>query len=138
MIIRRFALVSSLVVLSSLGFSTVARAGEGGVAGSAAFTVSGGEVTGVAVSAAVGKENAIAHAFNYNGGNANGLQNSAFALGTAGTVSLSNLGNPNGFTLDTLQDTDRLTPQNNSFTTGYSIQLGTGAGHVVNRVPAAP
>lgn len=134
MIIRRFALVSSLVVLSSLGFSTVARAGEGGVAGSAAFTVSGGEVTGVAVSAAVGKESAIAHAFNYNT-DAGGLQNSAFAIGTAGIVGLSSLGNPNGFSLSTAQDTDRATPQNNTFTTGYSIQLGTTAGNVVNQVP---
>ncbi len=37
MIVRHFALVSSLVVLSSLGFSTVARAGEGGVAGFCCF-----------------------------------------------------------------------------------------------------
>ncbi len=135
MIIRRFALVSSLVVLSSLGFSTVARAGEGGVAGSAAFTVYNGAVTGVAVSAAVGKESAIAHAFNYNGNNANGLQNSAFSLGTAGTLSLNGLGDPAGFSLNTVEDSHRADFQNNTFITGYTIELGTGAGHVVNRVP---
>jgi len=39
MIIRRFALVSSLIVLSSLGFSTVARAGAGAVAGSAVLAL---------------------------------------------------------------------------------------------------
>jgi len=43
------------------------------------FTVdSGGNVTGVAVSAAVGKENASAAAFNYESGS--GVQNSAFPL----------------------------------------------------------
>jgi hypothetical protein len=124
--IRRFAIVSSLVVLGSLGLSTVARAGEGGVAGSAAFTVVGDKVTGVAVSAAVGKENAMAHAFNYDSTKStNGLQNSAFSLGTAGTLSLNGLGNPAGFTLNTTEDTLRGTPQSNGFLTGYSIQLGT-------------
>ena len=38
-IISRFAVVSGLVVCSALGLATVARAGEGGVAGSAAFTI---------------------------------------------------------------------------------------------------
>ena len=37
--ISRFAVVSGLVVCSALGLATVARAGEGGVAGSAAFTI---------------------------------------------------------------------------------------------------
>ena len=65
-IISRFAVVSGLVVCSALGLATVARAGEGGVAGSAAFTIdTSGSVRGVAVSAAVGKENASAAAFNY-------------------------------------------------------------------------
>ena len=122
--IRRFAIVSSLVVLGSLGLSTVARAGEGGVAGSAAFTVVGDKVTGVAVSAAVGKENAMAHAFNYDGSNSNGLQNSAFSLGTAGTLSLNGLGNPAGFTLNTTEDTLRGTPQSNGFL--HRIQHPTG------------
>lgn len=131
--IRRIAFVSGLVILNAFGFATVARAGEGGVAGSAAFTVQGGAVTGVAVSAAVGKENAAAHSFNYNGLNTNGLQNSAFAIGTAGTLSLTGLGNPAGFTLDTLQDTDRATPQANIFTAGagYTIQLGTTSGNIL-------
>lgn len=133
--IRRFAIVSSLVVLGSLGLSTVARAGEGGVAGSAAFTVNGTAVTGVAVSAAVGKENAMAHAFNYDGSNANGLQNSAFALGTAGTLSINSLGDPAGFTLNTTEDSARTVSQANGFLTGYSIQLGTTSGNILNKVP---
>ena len=82
-IISRFAVVSGLVVCSALGLATVARAGEGGTAGSAAFTIDGGNVTGVAVSAAVGKENASSAAFNYEAGS--GVQNSAWSLGTAGT-----------------------------------------------------
>ena len=133
--IRCLAVVSGLAMLNALGFATLARAGEGGVAGSAAFTVNGGSVTGVAVSAAVGKENAAAHAFNYDGSNANGLQNSAFAIGTAGTLSIQGLGDPAGFTLDTVEDSDRATAQANTFSTGFTIQLGTGTGDVVNRAP---
>jgi hypothetical protein len=133
--IRRFAIVSSLVVLGSFGLSTVARAGEGGVAGSAAFTVVGTEVTGVAVSAAVGKENAAAHAFNYDGTNDNGLQNSAFALGTAGTLSLVGLGDPVGFNLNTVEDTARDIDQVNTFGAGYTIQLGTASGDVLGTAP---
>ncbi len=75
--IRRIAFVSGLVILNAFGFATVARAGEGGIAGSAAFTVNNSLVTGVAVSAAVGKENASAAAFNY-ATNGPGLQNSAW------------------------------------------------------------
>ncbi|HBK24663.1 MAG TPA: hypothetical protein DDZ60_19820 [Planktothrix sp. UBA10369] len=133
--IRRFAIVSSLVVLGSLGLSTVARAGEGGVAGSAAFTVNvDGKVTGVAVSAAVGKENAMAHAFNYDGSNSNGLQNSAFSLGTAGALSLNGLGDPAGFALNTIEDSARTVVQANPFSTGYSIQLGTVSPNILNKV----
>jgi len=130
--IRRIAFVSGLVILNAFGFATVARAGEGGVAGSAAFTVgAGGLVTGVAVSAAVGKENAAAHSFNYDGSNANGLQNSAFAIGTAGTLSLNGLGDPAGFNLNTIEDSARTIAQANTFTAGYTIQLGTTSGAVL-------
>jgi hypothetical protein len=130
--IRRIAFVSGLVILNAFGFATVARAGEGGVAGSAAFTVGAGSlVTGVAVSAAVGKENAAAHSFNYDGSNANGLQNSAFAIGTAGTLSLNGLGDPAGFNLNTIEDSARTIAQANTFTAGYTIQLGTTSGAVL-------
>lgn len=135
---RRLAVVSGLVILNAFGLATVARAGEGGVAGSAAFTVVDTQVTGVAVSAAVGKENAAAHAFNYDARNANGLQNSAFALGTAGTLSLQGLGDPAGFNLDTIEDSDRGTGQINAFTAGYTIQLGTVSGNVLSTAPEAP
>lgn len=133
---RRLALVSGIVVVSAFGFATAARAGEGGVAGSAAFTVDGTEVTGVAVSAAVGKENAAAHAFNYDGTNDNGLQNSAFAIGTAGTLSMGGLGDPAGFTLNTIEDTDRAATQDNTFTAGgYTIQIGTKSNDVLGTAP---
>ncbi|PSB23109.1 hypothetical protein C7B69_14965 [filamentous cyanobacterium Phorm 46] len=136
--IRRIAFVSGLVILNAFGFATVARAGEGGVAGSAAFTVGTGSlVTGVAVSAAVGKENAAAHSFNYNGLNTNGLQNSAFAIGTAGTLSLNGLGDPAGFSLNTIEDSNRAIAQANTFTAGggYTIQLGTTSGNVLGTGP---
>ncbi|WRH66343.1 MAG: hypothetical protein RSE13_22550 [Planktothrix sp. GU0601_MAG3] len=105
------------------------------MAGSAAFTVVADKVTGVAVSAAVGKENAMANAFNYDGNNPNGLQNSAFSLGTAGTISLLGLGDPAGFNLNTVEDTARGVAQINEFVNGYTIELGTISGDVLGTAP---
>jgi hypothetical protein len=92
---------------SLIGFTSIARAGEGGVAGAAAFTVEGGNVTGVAVSAAVGKEDAAAAAFNYDPTASNGVTNSAFAIGTAGVITANSIGDPAGFSIDALEDSDR-------------------------------
>ena len=131
-IISRFAVVSGLVVGSALGLTTVARAGEGGVAGSAAFTVNSGNVTGVAVSAAVGKENASAAAFNYDGTNAAGLQNSAWALGSAGVQSFTGVGNIAGFSVTNTQDTARNLPQANTFSPNlFEVKIGTVSGDAV-------
>ena len=131
-IISRFAVVSGLVVGSALGLTTVARAGEGGVEGSAAFTVDGGNVTGVAVSAAVGKENASAAAFNYDGTNAAGLQNSAWALGSAGVQSFTGVGNIAGFSVTNTQDTARNLPQANTFSPNlFEVKIGTVSGDAV-------
>ena len=129
-IISRFVVVSGLVVCSALGLATVARAGEGGVAGSAAFTVDGGNVTGVAVSAAVGKENASAAAFNYEVGS--GVQNSAWSLGTAGTQDFTAVGDGAGFNVTSTEDSARGITQANTFSADpFSIKLGTTSGDTV-------
>ena len=129
-IISRFAVVSGLVVCSALGLATVARAGEGGTAGSAAFTIDGGNVTGVAVSAAVGKENASSAAFNYEAGS--GVQNSAWSLGTAGTQDFTAVGDGAGFNVTSTEDSARGTDMTNSFSADpFSIKLGTTSGDAV-------
>ena len=126
-IISRFAVVSGLVVCSALGLATVARAGEGGTAGSAAFTIDGGNVTGVAVSAAVGKENASSAAFNYEAGS--GVQNSAWSLGTAGTQDFTSVGDANGFNATSTEDSARGTDMTNTFSADpFSVNLGTTDG----------
>lgn len=135
-IIRRLTVVGGLVVLNALGFATVARAGEGGIAGSAAFTVNGTAVTGVAVSAAVGKENASAAAFNYDTGGAAGLQNSAWALGSAGIQAFTGVGDPLGFGVTPTADADRANDQGNTFSAGtVTVQIGTAAGEAVINSP---
>ncbi|MBD2388111.1 hypothetical protein [Cylindrospermum sp. FACHB-282] len=69
---------------SVIGFSSVASAGEGGVAASSSFTLNGyGGVTGGATAAAVGKNDAAATASNYQG------LNTASALGSAGAIYLN-------------------------------------------------
>lgn len=67
------------------GFTSGAFAGEGGAAGSAAFTINNSQVTGVAVSAAIGKLDAVAGAMN------NGPQNSAYAMGSGGVISINGI-----------------------------------------------
>ncbi|MEG4913540.1 MULTISPECIES: hypothetical protein [unclassified Microcoleus] len=135
--IRRIAFVSGLVILNAFGFATVARAGEGGIAGSAAFTVNSDKVTGVAVSAAVGKENASAAAFNYSAaGGGNALQNSAWALGSAGIQAFTTVGNPTGFDVTPVSDTARATPQENKFNAGtVNVQIGTATNNAVVKSP---
>ncbi|MBE9122308.1 hypothetical protein IQ269_16225 [Tychonema sp. LEGE 07199] len=137
MMIRRIAFVSGLVILNAFGFATVARAGEGGIAGSAAFTVNNSLVTGVAVSAAVGKENASAAAFNYNAaGVGNALQNSAWALGSAGIQAFQTVGNPTGFDVTPVADAGKTVGQINTFSAGtVTVQLGTGTGNAVVKSP---
>ena len=120
---------------SLVGFTSIARAGEGGVAGAAAFTVEEGSVTGVAVSAAVGKEDAAAAAFNYNPNQASGVANSAFAIGTAGVITANSIGAPEYFSIDALEDSDRGTDQLNTFNEGFSIQIGTASGESVVTAP---
>ena len=131
-IISRFAVVTGLVVGSALGLTTVARAGEGGIAGSAAFTINGVNVIGVAVSAAVGKENASAAAFNYDATNANGLQNSAWSLGSAGIQDFNSVGDPSGLEVKADMDGDRGAAQGNTFSAdAFEVKIGTGSGDTV-------
>ncbi|BAY88742.1 MULTISPECIES: hypothetical protein [unclassified Tolypothrix] len=71
------------------GVSSHAFAGEGGAAGSAAFSVdsSNGKLTGAAETAAVGKNNAAATATNVSIG---GFQsNTATAVGSAGKITVT-------------------------------------------------
>ncbi|MEY3866281.1 MAG: hypothetical protein RLZZ338_172, partial [Cyanobacteriota bacterium] len=106
----------------------------------AAFTVTPGNlsstVTGVAVSAAVGKENAAAQAFNYatTAGSGN-VQNSAFAIGTAGTLGATSVGDPKGTTFTPIADTKIGTAQANGFSSGYTIKLGTASGDTLGTAP---
>ena len=91
----------SIICLSMAGiFGSMpnAFAGEGGAAGAAAFTIQNGSVTGVAVAAAVGKQDAVAGAFNTPSNTSYSEffypspgANSAFAQGSAGTISIQGL-----------------------------------------------
>jgi hypothetical protein len=129
-IISRFAVVTGLVAGSALGLTTVARAGEGGIAGSAAFTIDGGNVIGVAVSAAVGKENASAAAFNYEAGS--GVQNSAWSLGSAGIQDFTSVGDTSGLEVTTTEDSARVTGQANTFSANaFKVKIGTSSGAIV-------
>ncbi|MEQ8467476.1 hypothetical protein [Coleofasciculus sp. E1-EBD-02] len=121
--------------VSLVGFTSIARAGEGGVAGAAAFTVEGTDVTGVAVSAAVGKQDAAAAAFNYAGGGTPDVQNSAFSLGSAGVISTNAIGDPSMASISGGEDPALGDSQGNSFTEGFSIEIGTASGESVVTAP---
>ena len=124
--ISLFAATASL-----LSFSSGAFAGEGGAAGAAAFTITGTEVTGVAVAASVGKNDAGAAAFN----DVDAQFNSAYALGSAGKIDIVGMGDPTAAGMAGEQDPDLATAQANDLTGSATIQLGTGSGEVLVTIP---
>jgi hypothetical protein len=86
---KKIAVSFVVATASVFGLSSGAWAGEGGAAGAASFTVDAdGGVTGVAVAASSGKQDAAAAAFQ--GGGEVSL-NRAFALGSAGVITISNM-----------------------------------------------
>lgn len=123
------ALLTTVASISAL--STNAMAGEGGAAGSAAFSLDGtGNVTGVAVSAAVGKQDAFAGAFN----DAFLQDNTAFAQGSAGTIAVTGLGSMTVGNITSVSDPALGTNQANSFTSQTTVQIGTSSGAPVVQV----
>ena len=130
--------IAAAAGISVVGLSTAAFAGEGGVAGAAAFTIdnSGPEpvVTGVAVSAAVGKQDAGAAAYNVpDSASATdvGVQNYAYSIGSAGVISISAMGDPQNAEMAGSADTALAEEQRNSFNADApgTIQLGTVSGN---------
>ncbi len=66
----KIAIALVAATTSVFGLGSGAIAGEGGAAGSAAFTIDGdGDVRGVAVAAAIGKNDASSYAFQEDGRN---------------------------------------------------------------------
>ncbi|MBV6626021.1 MAG: hypothetical protein KI793_24330 [Rivularia sp. (in: Bacteria)] len=125
--ISLFAATASILSLSSGAF-----AGEGGAAGAAAFTIDDtGSVTGVAVAASVGKNDASAAAFN----NVDGNFNSAFALGSAGVIDMQGIGDPDAAAMTGADDPDLSTAQANDLTGSATIQLGSQDGDVIATIP---
>lgn len=88
---RHALVVSGLVAGTAFGlglFSSIhpASAGEAGAAGSAAFTINtNGQVTGAAVSAAVGSNGAAAGSYNDGATSTN----AAYSSGTSGTTNIT-------------------------------------------------
>ncbi|HBE20287.1 MAG TPA: hypothetical protein DEG17_21465 [Cyanobacteria bacterium UBA11149] len=109
-------LVSVITIAASgLGFASNAFAGigVGGVAGSASFDVDAtGNVTDVAVSAAVGKDTAYAGAVNQTGAAATSLE--AFAAGTGGVITMD--ATKQVYISNIAEDSARATAQGNSMT----------------------
>jgi hypothetical protein len=76
--------VAAALIAGTFGFSSSAFAGEGGVAGSASFQLTAGEVTQASVAVAVGKSTAYAGA-----ATPGGAGTEAFASGTGGAITLT-------------------------------------------------
>ena len=139
-LIAKITIATATTAVSLLHLSPAAFAGEGGVAGAAAFTIdntnaatTGPEVTGVAVAAAVGKQDAAAAAYNVPDSTLAttvGVQNYAYSLGSAGVISIAAMGDPENAEMTGTDDIIIGTAQGNTFTTNIpgSVQLGTAAG----------
>lgn len=103
-------------------------AGKDGAARSAAFQTDGSSsVIGVAVSAAVDKQDAFAGAFN---DSVNG-NNTAFAQGSAGTIAVMGLGS---MSITSSNEPGLTTSQQNSFTAATTVFIGTVSGAPVVRI----
>jgi hypothetical protein len=76
--------VAAALVAGSFGITSSAFAGEGGVAGSASFQLTGAQVTQASVAVAVGKSTAYAGA-----ATPGGTGTEAFAAGTGGLITLT-------------------------------------------------
>ncbi len=76
--------VAAALIAGSFGLTSSAFAGEGGVAGSASFQLTGGSVTQASVAVAVGKSTAYAGA-----ATPGGAGTEAFAGGTGGAITLT-------------------------------------------------
>jgi len=125
---NKLAVALFAVTTGVFGLASGAFAGEGGAAGAASFsTDSLGNVTGGAVSAAVGKNNAAATATNTTSfGN---TANTASSLGSAGSVNVITSSSPFGGTTTNISggtDPNLATPQANTLSGGASAAT-TGA-----------
>ena len=136
-LISKITIATATTAVSILSLTPAAFAGEGGVAGAAAFTIdntgAAPAVTGVAVAAAVGKQDAAAAAYNVPDSTlatSVGVQNYAYSLGSAGVISIAAMGDPLNAEMTGTDDIDLTTPQANTFTSGGpgAVQLGTVSG----------
>lgn len=116
---------------SVLSFSSGAFAGEGAAAGAAAFTIDTGNVTGVAVAASVGKNDASAAAFN----DVTNQFNTAFALGSAAQIDIQGMGDPTAASMTGAADANLGTAQGNQLDGAATIQLGTVSNDVLVTIP---
>ena len=126
-LVQKLSISLFAATASVISFSSGAFAGEGAAAGSAAFTVDAttGNISGVAVAASVGKNDASASAFN---DSANSV-NSAFALGSANAISITGMTSATG-NMAGSEDT-ALGDQINTLGNPANVQLGTVAGDSV-------
>ncbi|TVP60471.1 MAG: hypothetical protein EA343_17340 [Nodularia sp. (in: Bacteria)] len=115
----KIAIALVAATTSVFGLGSGAMAGEGGAAGAAAFTIDGaGSVTGAAVAAAIGKNDASSYARQETG------ISIAAALGSAGSIAVENIAGANVF-MEGDVDFDLGEEQANSFTSSTTITIGT-------------
>ncbi|KOP25539.1 hypothetical protein AMR41_14580 [Hapalosiphon sp. MRB220] len=130
--------VALFAATSICGLSSAAFAGEGGAAGAAAFTINAGAVTGVAVAASVGKQDAAAAAFNVpdvTAVGAGGVQNYAYALGSAGVITMTDIAETDATNIAGGADPALGTAQGNLLTVTPEIQIGTTSGNPIVTYP---
>jgi hypothetical protein len=132
MMINKNIAIALVAASSVFGLTSAAFAGEGGAAGAASFTIdaTSGKVSGVAVAASVGKQDAIAAAYNTTAG-----YNSAFAQGSAGVITMSKAGDPTTVGTSSAVDTNLTGLQGNALNNGASVKIGTASSDSVVTLP---
>lgn len=123
----QLAIACFAMFTSIFGLAASAFAGEGGAAGAASFTVQSGVVTGVAQASATGKNDAVAGASNTVNATI-GIVNSAYAFGSAGAITITNIGNPATIQITGSPDIALETLQANQMSSTTTINIGTSSG----------
>lgn len=129
--LNKILLASTVAIGTSALFGSSAFAG-GGMAGSAAFNITGASgsevVSGVATAAAVGQNGASAWAFQ------DGTSNAAGAMGSAGVITVTTF---NATSVTSVADTvpANYVDNGNTLKGNADIQLGTTSGNTIINSP---
>ncbi|NHC38207.1 hypothetical protein [Scytonema millei] len=126
---KKISVMAAASIVGIFGIASNAMAGEGGAAGSAAFTINAttSKVDSVAVAAAVGKNSAFAGAASLPSFG----MNVAVSLGSASQIDPTFNLSSGTIVIDDNTDTQISSSQNNNLDSPHAVKIGSASGDEV-------